>query len=221
PPTRRRAGRRRRPAGVAHAAGRGGGRPPRRPPPGATPRAPAVPDGAPPAELDYDFWLGPAPRRPYNVNRVHYNFRFFWDYSGGQLTNWGAHHLDIVQWALGMDASGPVTIEGRATYHAQRWYEVPQSSDITYTYANGTRVLCGQNHRGGVTFEGSRGTLHVTRGRIEANPAELLRQPRGERDTRLYESRNHHANWLECIRSRRAPICEAEIGHRSATVCHL
>src|SRR5262249_6671543 len=131
--------------------------------PGVNFNGPAVADADPPAELDYDFWLGPAPRRPYNVNRVHYNFRFFSDYSGGQLTNWGAHHLDIVQWALGMDASGPVTIEGRATYHAQRWYEVPQSSDITYTYANGTRVLCGQNHRGGVTFEGSRGTLHVTR----------------------------------------------------------
>jgi predicted dehydrogenase len=189
--------------------------------PGVNFRGPAVPDAAPPAELDYDVWLGPAPRRPYNVNRVHYNFRFFWDYSGGQLTNFGAHHLDIVQWALGMDASGPLTVEGRARYHAQNWYEVPEWSEITYTYANGTRVLCGQEYRGGVTFEGSRGTLYVTRGRIESTPAEILRQPRGEQDTRLYESRNHHANWLECIRSRRAPICEAEIGHRSATVCHL
>ena len=62
----------------------------------------------PPPELDYDFWLGPAPYRPYNPKHVHYNFRFFWDYSGGQMTNWGAHHLDIAQWGLGMDESGPV-----------------------------------------------------------------------------------------------------------------
>ena len=74
-----------------------------------------VPDSDPPAELDYDMWLGPAPYRPYNSKRVHYNFRFFWDYSGGQMTNWGAHHIDIAQWGLGMDDSGPVEIEGTAT----------------------------------------------------------------------------------------------------------
>jgi predicted dehydrogenase len=74
---------------------------------------PAVPDTAPPPELDYDFWLGPAPARPYNPKRVHYNFRFFWDYSGGQLTNFGAHHLDIAQWGLGTDESGPIAVEAR------------------------------------------------------------------------------------------------------------
>ena len=76
--------------------------------PGVNFEGPAVPDTDPPAELDYDFWLGPAPYRPYNPKQVHYNFRFFWPYSGGQMTNWGAHHLDIVQWALGRDDSGPV-----------------------------------------------------------------------------------------------------------------
>ena len=79
-------------------------------------RARPCPTRDPPAELDYDFWLGPAPKRPYNAKRVHYNFRFFWDYSGGQMTNFGAHHLDIAQWALGMDDSGPVAIEGTATF---------------------------------------------------------------------------------------------------------
>ena len=84
--------------------------------PGRTiPRWP-VPDSEPAAELDYECWLGPAPQRPYNANRVHYNFRFFWDYSGGQMTNFGAHHLDIAQWGLGMDDSGPVSIEGTATF---------------------------------------------------------------------------------------------------------
>jgi hypothetical protein len=114
-----------------------------------------------------------------------------------------------------------VTVEGRARYHKNRWYEVPEWFEVTYTYANGVRVLCGQAQRGGATFEGSKGTIHVNRGRLESTPAEILKQPLGERDTRLYVSRNHHANWLECIRSRRAPICEAEVGHRSATVCHL
>src|SRR5436190_6425704 len=78
---------------------------------------PPVPDSDPPPELNYDFWLGPAPQRPYNVKRVHYNFRFFWDYSGGQMTNFGAHHIDIAQWGMGMDDSGPIATEGIATFH--------------------------------------------------------------------------------------------------------
>jgi predicted dehydrogenase len=83
-----------------------------------------VPDSDPPPELDYEMWLGPAPYRPYNKKRVHYNFRFFWDYSGGQMTNWGAHHIDIAQWGLGMDDSGPVEFEGTATFHPMKWHEV-------------------------------------------------------------------------------------------------
>ena len=74
------------------------------------------PQLGPAAELDYDFWLGPAPKKPYNEKHVHYNFRFFWDYSGGQMTNFGAHHLDIAQWALGMDHSGPIAVQGTATF---------------------------------------------------------------------------------------------------------
>jgi len=189
--------------------------------PGVNFSGPAVADGAAPAELDYNLWLGPAPQRPYNAKRVHYNFRFFWDYSGGQITNWGAHHLDIAQWGLGMDESGPTSIEGQARFHAQNWYEVPQWFNIVYTYANGTRMLCGQDHRAGTTFEGEKGTIFVTRGRIESTPAEIVKQPLLEADVHLYESRDHHGNWLECIRSGRRPICDVEIGHRSATVCHL
>jgi predicted dehydrogenase len=184
---------------------------------------PAVADSNPPEELDYNFWLGPAPQRPYNVKHVHYNFRFFWDYSGGQQTNFGAHHLDIVQWALGMDESGPSAVEGTANFHAQGWYEVPQTSTLTYTYPNDVRVIVGQGDgtRGGVRFEGTNGALFVDRGRIIGEPAELLRATFGERDVRLPVSRNHHQNWLESIRANRRPICDVEVGHRSATVCHL
>ncbi len=189
--------------------------------PGVNFNGPAVPDAEPPANLDYEFWLGPAPYRPYNVNRVHYNFRFFWDYSGGQITNWGAHHLDIAQWGLGMDESGPVRITGEAKFHEQKWYEVPQWFKVVYTYASGAVIECGMGLKGGTTFEGEKGTLHVNRGVLETTPAEFKDAVLKADDVRLYESGNHHRNWLDCIRTRKLPICDVEIGHRSATVCHL
>ena len=87
------------------------------------------------SKVDYDMWLGPAPWHAYNANRVHYNFRFFWDYSGGQMTNFGAHHLDIAQWGLGMDESGPVSIEGAGTFPKDKdLCEVNDTCKITYTY---------------------------------------------------------------------------------------
>ena len=183
--------------------------------------APPVPDSAPPPNLDYDFWLGPARKRPYNLLRVHYNFRFFWDYSGGQLTNWGTHHLDITQWALGMDDSGPVSIEGWARYHARHWYEVPEWCEVTYKYANGTTVVCSNDHKLGARFEGEKGTIYVNRGVLEAEPEEILGQPLKESDVHLPASNDHHQNWLECIKTRRTPIGDVVSGHRSATVCHL
>jgi predicted dehydrogenase len=103
-----------------------------------------IADSKPPQGFDFDRWLGPAPMRPYNKNRVHYLFRFFWDYSGGQQTNFGAHHLDTAQWGLGMDDSGPISVEGTATYHPKRWYETPDATQITYTYANGVTMNCKQ-----------------------------------------------------------------------------
>jgi predicted dehydrogenase len=184
---------------------------------------PPVPDSAPPPELDYETWLGPAPQRPYNLKRVHYLFRFFWDYSGGQMTNFGAHHLDIAQWALGRDESGPVKVAGKATFHPEKWYEVPMKSELTYTYDDGVTVLCeqGPGTRSGCFFEGSRGTLYVTRGKIESTPADILKASLPAGATRLEVSNDHHANWLDCIASRAKPIADVAIGHRSATVCHL
>jgi predicted dehydrogenase len=187
-------------------------------------KGPAVPDSDPPAELDYEFWLGPAPYRSYNVNRVHYNFRFFWDYSGGQMTNFGAHHIDIAQWGLGMDDSGPVEVQATAQFHPEKWYEVPSSCRVTLKYANGTEMTVGQNQKdvpGGTTFIGTKGTIFVNRGKLTSTPAEIIKQPIGSDDVHLYESKNHHKNFLECIASRKLPICDVEIGHRSATVCHL
>jgi predicted dehydrogenase len=182
---------------------------------------PAVPDSAPPPELDYDFWLGPAPERPYNVKRVHYNFRFFWDYSGGQQTNFGAHNLDIAQWGLGTDESGPREIEGAARYESSGKYEVPMWSSIVYKYPGAVTVYCGQDHRDGVEFIGEKGSIFVNRKEIAATPREILDAPLADSDVHLYQSNDHMANWLECIKSRKRPICDVAIGHRSATVCHL
>lgn len=181
-----------------------------------------VPDSEPPAELDYDLWLGPAPWRPYNVNRVHYLFRFFWDFAGGQMTNWGAHHLDITQWALGMDESGPVRIEGSATWNPEGLIETPQTFEVTYEYANGVKVTAtSPSRQGGCRFECEKGILRVNRGLLETSPEELLAEAPKETSVKLYESPQHHQDWLACIKSRKRPICDVAIGHRSATVCHL
>jgi len=181
---------------------------------------PLVPDSAPPPELDYEFWLGPAPWRPYNKFRVHYYFRFFWDYSGGQMTNFGAHHLDITQWGLGMDETGPVEIEARADYDPQKRFELPSWFEITYTYANGIKVFCGTDHRIGTTFEGQDGIIYCDRGKLESTVKGAL-DPLQPDEVHLVESKNHHQNWFECIVSRKLPICDVAIGHRSASVCHL
>jgi predicted dehydrogenase len=182
------------------------------------------PDANPPAELDYDMWLGPAPYRPYNEKRVHYNFRFWWDYSGGQMTNFGAHHLDIAQWGLGMDDSGPIAAEGTATYDAAGRYEVTESCRITYRYPGDVKVTVGQlqdDIPGGATFIGTEGTISVGRGRLESDPPELAARDVTGLPVQLSRSDDHTRNFLDCVRSREKPICDVEIGHRSATVCHL
>jgi len=191
--------------------------------PGVNFKPPGVPDSAPPAELNYDLWLGPAPQRPYNEKRVHYLFRFFWDYSGGQQTNFGAHHLDIAQWGLDMDNSGPVSAEAKARFNKEGWYEVPEWTEINYRYASGVTMVCGQGQPGGTTFEGDKGVIHVNRGKLEVriNGEKLAPAKYPKVDVKLYASDNHHKNWLDCIKSRAKPICDVEIGHRSATVCHL
>ena len=186
-------------------------------------RPPAVADSAPPVELDYDLWLGPAPQRAYNEKRVHYLFRFFWDYSGGQQTNFGAHHLDIAQWGLDMDNSGPVSAEAKARFNKDGWFEVPEWTEINYRYANGITMVCGQGQPSGTTFQGEKGEIHVNRGvlQLKINGEKVAAKDYPKVDVKLYASANHHQNWLDCIKSRAKPICDVEIGHRSATVCHL
>ncbi len=98
---------------------------------------------------------------------------------------------------------------------------MPAWCEVIYTYANGAKVICGQGEKGGVTFEGDRGTIHVDRGKLSSTPAEIVERPLVENRVHLYASGNHYQNWLDCIRSRKSPICDVAIGHRSSTVCHL
>ena len=185
-----------------------------------------VPDSAPPDGFDYNRWLGPAPLRPYNKNHVHYLFRFYWDYSGGQQTNFGAHHLDIAQWGLGMDESGPVSVEGSAVFNPDGWYETPDTTDIRYTYANGVVMTCRQklntkSTEQGTEFVGEKGSLFVYRGGIVTNPSELLKDVELPKIVSSQANISHVTNFFDCVKSRQTPAADISIGHRSATVCHL
>jgi predicted dehydrogenase len=184
-----------------------------------------ISDSDPPPELDYDFWVGPARWRPYNKNRVHYNFRFFWDYSGGQMTNWGAHYIDIGQWGIGTDDSGPIrTHLDMVEFHPKKWHEVTEKFRVTHTYESGVQLIAGQLQDDipiGTTFIGEKGRIFVDRRKITSEPTDIVEKPIGEGDVHLYQSNDHHGNFMECIKTREKPICDVEIGHRSATVCHL
>ncbi|TWT93270.1 Inositol 2-dehydrogenase [Stieleria varia] len=185
-----------------------------------------VPDSAPPEGFDFDRWLGPAPQRAYNKNRVHYLFRFFWDYSGGQQTNFGAHHLDIAQWGLGMDDSGPISVEGTAVYQPDGWYETPDSTDIRYTYESGVVLNCRQtpgapSKSQGTQFVGDKGSLFVYRGGLIADPPELLKEVEIPKIVNSAANFAHFNDFLDCVKTRNKPAADISIGHRSATVCHL
>lgn len=185
-----------------------------------------IPDSPPPDGFDFDRWLGPAPKRPYNKNRVHYLFRFYWDYSGGQQTNFGAHHLDIAQWGLGMDESGPIAVEGTGVYNPNGWYETPDTTEIKYTYASGVTLTCRQkldskSDRQGTEFVGDKGSLFVYRGGIKANPIELLKGVEVPKIVGSQANISHVTNFFDCVKSRNKPVADVSIGHRSATVCHL
>lgn len=181
----------------------------------------------PPAELDWNFWLGPAPWADYFPRRCHYQFRWFSEYSGGKMTDWGAHHNDQAQWAMDMDDSGPVHVEGKGKRSEKGPYDVMRDFQVNYRYANGVELQCHAHGENGVRYEGTDGWIFVSRGRIEASDPALLEWKPGPDDVRVTDTgtgdsfANHYANWIECIKTRQRPVCDVEVGHRSATVCHL
>jgi hypothetical protein len=178
----------------------------------------------PPPELDWDMWLGPAPWRPYHPEGCHYNFRFVGDYAHGQISNWGAHYLDIGQWALDADAGGPVEVEGLGQFPSSGLFSSATFIDFTCRYASGVPMRCLTRFEGGgtVRFTGERGWLDIARNRMSASSPDLLREmqkPGGP--IQLPLSNNHHENFFECIRTRARPIADVELGHRTTTVCNL
>ncbi len=176
---------------------------------------PAEPE---PPELDWDMWLGPAPERPFNAilaPPISFNgypaWRDYIDYSGGGMTDWGAHHFDIAQWGMGMDHSGPVEIFP------------PDGKDyklLTYRYANGV-ILTTDIEDNFILFTGTKGTVDVNRQYIRTIPEKLVNQKIGANEIHLYESKDHKQDWLQAILNRSKPISDVEIGCRSVTVCHL
>jgi len=187
-----------------------------------------------PDSLNWDFWQGQTPAVSYVKERCHANFRFWYEYSGGTMTDWGAHHNDIAYWAIGQVAPTKVASK-RLAEPIPGGYNAYPEYEVDYTYADGTGLhiattrddsIYGEhvNKAGqpnGIRFEGTDGWIWVNRDEIKASDPELLRKPLPENAVRLYASKDHMVNFMDCVRSRALPICDVETGHRSATMCHL
>jgi len=177
-----------------------------------------VPDG-----FDYDLWLGPAPLAPHQEHRCFYTFRFVQDYSGGETTNTGAHKFDIVQWGLGTERTGPVEIEDMGSeFPKTGLFDTVSRIHFRAQYANGVELICTPGGIGGaVRFEGTDGWVHMDWNSFSTHPESLMDTVIGPNEIHLYESSDHKRNFLDCIKSGRDPITPVEVGHRSASICHL
>ena len=188
------------------------------------PKAPGNP--APqevPKELDYDMWLGPAPEAPYTKDRVHFNFRWIWDYSGGIICDWGAHLFDTAQWANDTERSGPVEIDGKGTHWEGGLYDTVKDYDVTYRYENGVVMTCTSGNPS-LKFFGSKGWVGNVgwRAKLQASSDKILNSVIENGETRLFTNPGgEHRNFLDCVKSRKDPYFPVDIGHRVSTVCHL
>ena len=189
----------------------------------------------PPPELNWDLWQGQTPDVPYIHERCHYTFRWWYEYSGGQMTDWGAHHLDIAQWGIG---SCPIEIDGRAKFpNVPNGYNVAVDFHAVYKYPGGVEMTVSDTGRNGIMFTGSEGRIFVNRGTLSGKPVEDLQQSplprdkfvvydydnlsRPERVGKLDAIVNHMGNFFDCIRSRKTPISDVVSQHQSVTTCHL
>ena len=176
-----------------------------------------------PPELDYEMWLGPAPFAPYTRDRVHFNFRWIQDYSGGIICDWGAHLFDTAQWANDTERSGPVEIEGAGTYWEGGLYNTVKDYDVTYRYANGVEMTCKPGNPS-IKFIGTDGWVGNTgwRAPVQASSPEILNSKIGPEELNLYTNPNaEHDDFLQCVKSHKDPYFPVDIGHRVSTVCHL
>ncbi len=183
------------------------------------------PVSEPPEGLDWNFWLGPAlwrPFRKYSGRAPHWDWRWIMDYSGGQLTDWAGHHIDIAHWGLGLDDTGPVEIEGKGVYPKDGIYDVPTEYKFTCKYADGLEMVVANDRQlpkgMGTVWYGEKGWVHVDRGRQATNPPELWDETIGPNEIRLYKSRDHHQNFLDCVKTRKKTITPIEVACRSITV---
>ena len=173
-----------------------------------------VPDG-----LDFEMWLGPATAKPYNDLQCSYNWYFVHDYCIGWIGSWGVHHIDSALWGTPIFHTQPIEVAGTAVFPTQGLANTSISWRVEVLAQNGLRMIFtddgGQPH--GVRFEGDQGWVHVVRGGIQAEPKSLLKLALQPDDVHLAESSNHHANFLECIRTRRDPVSHVDAGF-AATV---
>jgi predicted dehydrogenase len=174
-----------------------------------------------PDYLNWDAWLGPAPARPFNAilsppytDKGWPKWRNYQEYGGGILSDWGAHMFDIAQWGLGMDHSGPVSFEPPQDRNAKRGLIMQYANGITMTHEDFGRGWA-------VQFNGTEGTLEVSRDFLDTKPEKIKDEVIGDNQKRLYASNNHYQDWLDAIKSRKQPICPAEVGHRTASICYL
>ena len=202
--------------------------------PGGLRQGPFQTGQVPPASLNFDFWLGQAPQVEYMHERSDSTFRWWWDYAGGPVTDWGAHHNDIARWAIGQD--GPISVEATAiTAPIPGGYTTPSEYSATLMWANGIKqtvkttlddawtgaVIKQDGQRNGVKFIGTDGWIWVNRDGISASKQELLTDPLPDNAIHLEVSRNHMGNFIDGVRSRKDPISKVEEGHRSAVIGHL
>ena len=175
-----------------------------------------------PPDFNYDLWLGPAPWVPYTAARCHINFRWIFDYAEGNISDNGVHFIDLASWGMDTDSTGPEHIDGKATFPANGIYDVPTDFTITYRYANGVQLIHSTFNELGVRFEGNDGWIHLSGGTISASGNKMLTSKIGPDEIHLRSgAHTHHADFIDCVLSRRLPAAHAEIGHRTATVCHL
>jgi len=193
----------------------------------------------PPAHLNWDMWLGQTPLVPYCPQRCHNLFRWWYEYSGGQMTDWGAHHIDIAQWGMGADDTGPVEIDGQAKFpDVPNGFNVAIDFRARLKYANGVELEILDEGRSGILFEGDRARIFVNEGGVYGTPADQLKDHPLPRDQyKLYPKEpyalaegqgrwnahvNHMANFFHCIKTRNTnTLSNVTSQHRTASLCHL
>ncbi|MDA7666512.1 Gfo/Idh/MocA family oxidoreductase [bacterium] len=178
-----------------------------------------------PKELDYEMWLGPAPNAPYTAARCHFNFRWITDYAPGYITDWGAHFLDVAQWGNDTDDTAPISVAPSEVVRREHGiYNAPEAFRLDYRYANGvemTMISTADQSLWGTKFIGEEGSVFTENTKLITDPAGLRTTKLKPTDEKLYESSNHHRNFIDSVYSREATAAPAEAAHRAATCCHL